>query len=186
MSKPEAMINELCDLVLTEGFDFRVKVTGRKRLNAELNQQGADLYKKIMEKAGAAYAEHMDRLEGNVRPEPESQPEPYVFNEPFPSEPPIEIPNSNRSLSVVEFGKAFSGDEAKTVIVYVTTKPYLHNSARGSWSWRCKVLGHDDFRHINVTNFHSSLTDGQGNYYVRVDAEWKTNQPIFKDVCNQG
>lgn len=182
MSKPEAMINELCDLILTEGLDFRVKVTGRKRLNAELNKQGADLYKEIMELAGAAYAEHMDRLEGNVKPEVE------VFEPANPDEPPAESnvqplapPNP---LSVVEYGKAFSGDEAQTVIVYVTTKPYLHNSARGSWSWRCKVLGHDDYRHINVTNFHSSLTDGQGNYYVRVDAKWKTNQPVFKDVCN--
>lgn len=83
-------------------------------------------------------------------------------------------------------GHAFKGEPDDIIAVPVAMNPVLHRSNDDKWSWRTKVHGHDDYRHINVSNLHSIWRLNDSNiHYVLIDAKWKTTQPVFKDWCNK-
>jgi hypothetical protein len=98
---------------------------------------------------------------------------------------PATVSQVGAGLTITEYGKAFHGVPTDTVAVPVLYEPILYESKNGRWSWRTKVYVDPDFRHINVGNFYAKGYDSQGTWYALVDKAWKTEQPLFKDYCNQ-
>lgn len=96
----------------------------------------------------------------------------------------VSTPVANHE-SVLCFGRGWRGDPGELVKVPVTMVPVMHQSLGGKWSWRTTVAGHTDFRHINVSNFHSAVRQNDGTLYVYVNSTWRTDQPVFKDYCNR-
>jgi hypothetical protein len=99
--------------------------------------------------------------------------------------PPVVTPVQQSGLTIVEYGSAFKGDPTNVVSVPVVMKPVLHTSKAGRWSWQTKVSADPGFRYINVSNLYGVAKDVHNNWHVIVDRTWKTNQPVFADVCNK-
>lgn len=95
------------------------------------------------------------------------------------------VPPPKPQYTITEYGKAFGGTTSDVVWVPVSMKPILHRSHRDKWSWRTRVYGFKDFRHINVSNLYAIAQNANGDWYVGVDKTWPTDQPVFKDYCNQ-
>lgn len=208
---PQLLIEQIVDSAAGIAKTLLPIVYERQRLNNDINSKIIDVLTKHRDIVNEAISNSQRRLKSNSDDDSKettnldattnkytsAELDAFIENtrqalEPFMAGPASSAPkhedNSPKTTFPVYFtvdvGRAFAGDEYNTVVVPVTSKPYLHQSQEGKWSWRTTVAGHSDYRHINVSNYAATLADQNGNYYAKVDKTWKTDQVVFKDYCN--
>lgn len=186
----------------TRGLDrHNALLTGIKRTNnvIEVKQPSGDLVSTSrVTAARQALDTHEQRMAGEAAVKANAKADDELAGFEWPAVPLETLPSllnegvvgqvfPVKSVVVVEYGKAYRGDPDgnDTIMVAVTMRPYLYASKRGTWSWRTMVAGFTDYRHINVANLHSVLRDSDGQYFVKVDQTWETDQPVFAALCNK-
>jgi len=163
----EQKVRAVMNYATTDMMDTLVMVKGKQRLNEEQKAEYIKAGKRLLDLANDMVREAERRVRSTDE-EPEQR---------------VEAP---AKWNVIEQGAAYKGNIKDVVYVKVSSRPYLHESQRGTWSWRTTVDGHEGYRHVSVSKLYCVVQDPADNsIYVGVDSTWQTDQPVFKDVCNK-